>query len=123
SPATGARHGAGANPSHHHQDLNRLRRALRRPDTVIVHEPYWTAMARHADVVFPVTTTLEREDIAAGRHDAFVIAMHRAVAGHGDARTHHAILAGLADRLGVGDAFTQGRSERAWLAHLYDGLV
>jgi biotin/methionine sulfoxide reductase len=116
-------HWAGGNPFHHHQDLNRLRRALRRPDTVIVHEPYWTAMARHADVVFPVTTTLEREDIAAGRNDAFVIAMHRAVAGHGDARTDHAILAGLADRLGVGDAFTQGRSERAWLAHLYDGLV
>ena len=42
---------AGGNPFHHHQDLGRLRRALGRPDTVIVHEPYWTAMARHADVV------------------------------------------------------------------------
>ena len=30
---------AGGNPFHHHQDLNRLERAFRRPDTVIVTEP------------------------------------------------------------------------------------
>jgi biotin/methionine sulfoxide reductase len=116
-------HWTGGNPFHHHQDLNRLRRALQRVDTVIVHEPYWTGMARHADVVLPVATTLEREDIAAGRNDAHAIAMHRAIAPYGESRSDHAILAGLADRLGVGDAFTEGRSERAWLAHLYDGLV
>ena len=29
---------AGGNPFHHHQDLNRLRRAFARPDTVIVNE-------------------------------------------------------------------------------------
>src|SRR5215472_12336165 len=29
---------AGGNPFHHHQDLNRLRRAWQRPETVIVHE-------------------------------------------------------------------------------------
>ena len=44
---------AGGNPFHHHQDLDRLRRALGRADTVVVHEPYWTAMARHADIVLP----------------------------------------------------------------------
>ena len=33
---------AGGNPFHHHQDLNRLRRAFARPDTVVVHEPFWT---------------------------------------------------------------------------------
>jgi biotin/methionine sulfoxide reductase len=116
-------HWTGGNPFHHHQDLNRLRRALRRADTVIVHEPYWTAMARHGDVVFPATTTLERDDIAAGRNDGWAIAMQRAVDPPGEARSDHAIFAGLADRLGVGDAFTEGRSERAWLAHLYEGLA
>lgn len=51
---------AGGNPFHHHQDLNRLREAFSRPDTVIVHESAWTATARHADLVFPATVTLER---------------------------------------------------------------
>jgi biotin/methionine sulfoxide reductase len=116
-------HWAGGNPFHHHQDLNRLRRALGRPDTILVQEPYWTAMARHADIVLPVTTTLERDDIAAGRNDTYAIAMHRAVAPYAEARSDHAILAGLADRLGVGEAFTEGRGERAWLAHLYERLA
>src|SRR5439155_912738 len=48
---------AGGNPFHHHQDLNRLRRALTRPATAIVHDPFWTATARHADIVLPPTTT------------------------------------------------------------------
>ena len=49
--------------------------------------------------------------------------MHRAVEPYGEARSDHAILAGLAGRLGVGEAFTDGRDERAWLEHLYDGLA
>ena len=56
---------AGGNPFHHHQDTNQLRAALRRPQTVVVHEPWWTATARHADIVLPATTTLERNDIGA----------------------------------------------------------
>src|SRR5438132_12689245 len=56
---------AGGNPFHHHQDLNRLRDAFARPDTVIVHDSAWTATARHADIVLPATITLEREDISA----------------------------------------------------------
>ena len=53
----------GGNPFHHHQDLARLRRALARPETIVVHDAFWTPMARHADVVLPATMTLERNDI------------------------------------------------------------
>ena len=44
---------AGGNPFHHHQDLNRLRKAFARLDTLVVHELAWTATARHADIVLP----------------------------------------------------------------------
>jgi biotin/methionine sulfoxide reductase len=47
--------------------------------------------------------------------------MHRAVEPVGQARDDHAILAALADRLGFGAAFTEGRTPRQWLRHLYDG--
>ena len=60
----------GGNPFHHHQDLNRLRRAWQQPETIIVHEPYWNALAKHADIVLPCTTTVEREDFAAGHEIA-----------------------------------------------------
>jgi biotin/methionine sulfoxide reductase len=110
----------GGNPFHHHQDLARLRRALGRVDTFVVHESVWTATARHADVVLPATTTLEREDIGAHGTDPLVVAMKQVAEPYGEARDDHAILAALADRLGFGARFTEGRSTREWLAHLWE---
>ena len=110
---------AGGNPFHHHQDLNRLRRAWQRPETIIVHEPWWTATARHADIVLPATTSLERNDIGGSPRDRFVIAMHQAIEPLGEARSDFAIFRDLARRLGCEDGFAEGRDEQDWLRHLY----
>ncbi|WP_214405724.1 molybdopterin-dependent oxidoreductase [Pseudonocardia lacus] len=110
----------GGNPFHHHQDLGRLRRALGRLDTFVVHEPAWTATARHADVVLPATMTIERDDIGATSLDPVMSAMHRLVDPPGEARDDFTIFTGLAERLGAGPEFTEGRDVRAWLAHLYE---
>ncbi len=110
----------GGNPFHHHQDLNRLRRAFARPDTVIVHDLVWTATARHADLVLPATITLEREDIGAAAGDPLLVAMHRAVAPYAAARDDYDIFSGLAQRLGIAAEFTEGRSARQWLEHIYE---
>jgi biotin/methionine sulfoxide reductase len=112
---------AGGNPFHHHQDTNKLRRAWQRPETVVVHEPWWTATARHADIVLPATTSLERNDIGGARRDKFIMVMQQAVAPVGEARNDFAIFSDLAKRLGVAEAYTQGRDENAWLHHLYEG--
>ncbi|HYM72449.1 MAG TPA: molybdopterin-dependent oxidoreductase [Stellaceae bacterium] len=111
---------AGGNPFHHHQDLGRLRRAFARSDTVIVHESAWTATVRHADIVLPATITLEREDIGGSAGDPLLVAMHRAVAPYREARDDYDIFSGLAERLGFAQAFTEGRSPRQWLEHLYE---
>ncbi len=111
---------AGGNPFHHHQDINRLRQAFARPDTIIVHDSAWTATARHADIVFPATVTLERADIGAAGNDPLMVAMHPAAKPYGQARDDYAIFTGLAERLGAADCFTDGRSADAWLRHLYD---
>ncbi|MBM3569095.1 MAG: Asp-tRNA(Asn)/Glu-tRNA(Gln) amidotransferase GatCAB subunit C [Alphaproteobacteria bacterium] len=113
---------SGGNPFHHHQDLNRLVAAWRRPETVIVHDPWWTAAARHADIVLPATTGLERNDIAASSRDPFVLAVHQAIAPVGQARNDHHIFAALADRLGFGRGFTEGLDEMGWLRRLYGEL-
>ncbi|MFZ3352063.1 MAG: molybdopterin-dependent oxidoreductase [Xanthobacteraceae bacterium] len=111
---------AGGNPFHHHQDLNQLRSAFRRPQTIVVHEPWWTATARHADIVLPATTTLERNDIGSAQRDPFVIAMQKAIEPVGAARSDYHILTALAQRLGCETEFTKGRDEMGWLRHLYD---
>ncbi len=110
----------GGNPFHHHQDLNRLRRAWQRPETVVCHEPWWNPLARHCDIVLPATTTLERNDFSGSSREGDLFAMHRAVAPVGQARNDHDIFAGLAQRLGFAEGFTEGRSEMEWLRHLYD---
>ena len=69
---------AGGNPFHHQQDLNRLSTAWTRPETVIVHDHSWTATARRADIVLPVTTALERDDLMLNRRDPSVVFMSRA---------------------------------------------
>ncbi|MFL1460648.1 molybdopterin-dependent oxidoreductase [Roseococcus sp. DSY-14] len=110
---------AGGNPFHHHQDLNRLLRAWAGLETVVIQEPWWTAPARHADIVLPATTTLERNDIASTSRDRFVRAMHQAIPPQGQARNDHDILADLADAAGFRPRFTEQRDEGAWLRHLY----
>lgn len=111
---------AGGNPFHHHQDLARLRRALARPDTIVVHEPYWTPMARHADIVVPSTTSLERNDLACTRNDPLLVAMQQAVPRYADARDDYDTFSALAHRLGFGERFTEGRTAQQWIEHLYE---
>lgn len=110
----------GGNPFHHHQDLNRLVEAWRRPETVIVQDIWWTATVRHADIVLPATTTLERNDIGSSSRDRYIMAMHQAAAPVGKARSDHDIFADLAGRMGFRDEFTEGRTEMEWLEHLWN---
>jgi biotin/methionine sulfoxide reductase len=111
---------AGGNPFHHHQNLPRLRRALARVDTIVVHDPYWTAMAKHADIVVPSTTSFERDDYSGSRNDPLLMAMPALAAPYADSRDDYQTLSALAERLGFGDAFTEGRSPRQWLEHMYE---
>lgn len=111
---------AGGNVFHHHQDINRLIEAWRRPEVVIVHEQYWTAQAKFSDIVLPATTMLERDDIGSAAGDGFMVAMKRAVEPVGEARDDYDILTSLAERLDVREEFCEGRTTAEWLRHLYE---
>ena len=111
---------AGGNPFHHHQDLNRLRVAWRKPETIVMHEQFWTPAARMADIVLPATTSLERDDIGYGSREPFLIAMKKAREPVGEARDDYLIFSELARRMGAGDGYTEGRDTMAWLKHLYE---
>lgn len=111
---------AGGNPFHHHQDLNRLRRAWARPDTIIANEWCWIALARHADIVLPCTAPLERSDLALTPKDPYQIAMDQAVAPVGQARKDHDILRGIAAGMGVDEEITEGRTPEEWQRWIWD---
>lgn len=110
---------AGGNPFHHHQDLNRLRQAWQKPETIIVNESVWTATARHADIVFPSNTSLERNDIGGGSLDDHFSPMPQVVGSFAQSRSDYAIFSALAEKLGFGEKFTEGRSEMEWIRYSY----
>ena len=111
---------AGGNPYHHHQDLARLSTAWAKPETIVVQEIVWTATAKRADIVLPATTTLERNDISGGRRADVIFAMKQVVPPLADARSDFDIMRGLAQRLDVTEAFTEGLDEMGWVRRLYE---
>ena len=110
---------AGGNPFHHHQDLNRLLQAWRKPESIIVHEWCWNSTAKHADIVLPCTVTLERNDIGFSPRDGYLIDMQQALQPYADARNDYDILANIADKLDAKQSFTKGRDEQQWLEWIY----
>jgi biotin/methionine sulfoxide reductase len=113
----------GGNPFHHNAEMRRVVESWQRPDTIIVHEPFWTPAAKHADIVLPATTTMERNDILAAELDHHWIAMKKVIDPVGEARNDLEIFGELAERLGFGTQFTEKRSEMVWLRHMYDVAV
>lgn len=111
---------AGGNPFHHHQNLNRLLEAWRKPETIVVHEQYWTPTAKLADIVLPATTSIERDDIGYATREGHLIAMKRLVGPVGEARDDYAIFADIAGRLDAGARFTEQLDVRGWLVRLYE---
>lgn len=111
---------AGGNPFHHHQDLGRMLRAWRKPETIIANEWCWNAMAKHSDIVLPCSLTLERTDIALSSRDPYIVFMEQVADAPGDARSDFAIFRGIAAKMGVEAAFTEGRDEAGWVRHIYD---
>ena len=111
---------AGGNPFHHHQDLNRLRVAWQKPETIIFNEQFWTPAAKMSDIVLPATTGLERNDIGYARREPFLIAMKKAREPIGEARDDYWIFSEITRRLGAGEVYSEGRDEMQWLVHMYE---
>ncbi len=115
---------AGGNPFSHHQDRNKLIEAWRKPEVVVIQEPWWTTTARFADIVLPATTPFERDDIEiCGDYSRqFIIPMHKLVEPQGEARNDYDIAADLADRLGYGARFNR-KEQLAEIESFYNACV
>ncbi len=115
---------AGGNPFAHHPQTMNLEAAWSRPECVLCVDSVWSATAKRADIVLPAAVSLERNDITnigAYTNDG-VVAMKKAVEPKGEAKTDFWIADQLARRMGLGDAFSEGKTEEAWIESLYNDL-
>ena len=111
---------AGGNPFHHHQDLNRLVKAWQLPKTIIVNEIWWNAQARHADIILPANTALERNDIMLNPRDPTIIANKKTIPNLGQSKSDFEIFTNLAKQLGFKNSFTENKTEREWLKYIWN---
>ena len=114
---------AGGNPFHHHQDINRLLQAWRVPETIVVHEAWWNAHARHADIVLPVTTFFERDDLCGSSRASQLVASRRVSDPPEDCLDDFTIFSRLAARMRVEQEYTEGRDAASWIELLYERTV
>ena len=105
----------GSNFLNQGSDIRKNMRAFDALDFAVTHEVFLTPTARFCDVVFPTTTAFEKEDIGIPWAGNYLLYKPQAIAPRGQARSDYDALSDLADRLGFGQAFTEGRSAADWV--------
>jgi anaerobic selenocysteine-containing dehydrogenase len=91
-----------ANPAVTAPDTGAVRRGLARDDLFLaVHEQFLTATAGWADIVLPATTCMEHADLYTSYGHPFLQVAKPVIPPVGQSRPNHAVIAGLAQRLGA----------------------
>ena len=117
---------AGNSLINQHSDINRTARILR--DTslcefIVCSDLFLTASARYADILLPGTSMFESENIATPWFNTDFIGFHnQMIEPLYECRFEYDWLADVAGRLGLKEAFTEGRTGSEWLRYCYEEL-
>ena len=107
----------------HHQDTNRLIKAWQKPELIVISEPYWTAAAKHADIVLPITTSFERNDMTmtGDYSNQHLVPMKQVVEPQNEARSDLDVFADMAEFLKPGgkNVYMENKTEMEWLRDFY----
>ncbi|EOV0632404.1 dimethylsulfoxide reductase subunit A [Cronobacter turicensis] len=108
-----------------HSHINRTHEILqddKKCELIVVIDCHMTASARYADILLPDCTASEQMDFALDAscgNMAYVIFADQVIAPRFECRNIYDITSALAVRMGVGEQFTEGRTQEGWLRHLY----
>jgi len=102
--------------------INKTIAAFNKLEFVVVQEQLMTATARFADVILPVNTFLERDDVAAGGGGSspYYGYINKAVQSRHESKSQFEIAVALAAKLGI-DSFTD-KDEKEWLEQIRRGF-
>lgn len=107
-----------------HADIHRTSRILEdqgKVEFIVVSDQFMTPSARFADVLLPSDHALERNDLGfPWSGEKYVILGSKAVEAPYECRHDYWWLSRVADRLGLGARFTEGKTQEDWLRQLID---
>ncbi len=91
--------------------------AFRQAEFIVCHEQFMTPTAKYSDIILPANTFLERNDICfpGTQQGNYLLYANKVIDSLYESKSDYEIFAALAERLGFGDTFTEGKSEEDWL--------
>ncbi|TIH12821.1 trimethylamine-N-oxide reductase TorA [Marinifilum sp. JC120] len=95
-------------------------RAWQKPECIVVHEMFWTPTARMADIVLPISTPAEYADITTSEDGRFLIPLKPAIEPLYESKPTYEAFAFVAEKLGIGSKFTEGKTGMQWLESFYN---
>ena len=90
-------------------------------DFIVASDQVMTPSAKFADLVLPSDHSLERNDIGfpwSGQN--YIVFGNKAVDPPGECKHEYWWLSRVAEKLGVGPQFTEGKTEEDWLRQIVD---
>ena len=104
----------GGNILNQSPDVNKGVEALKKLEFIVVHELFMTATAKFADILLPVNTQFERNDLAEPWLSApYYVCVNKVIEPLYESKTEFEICAEIASRLGIPDY--SGKTEVEWL--------
>ncbi len=107
-----------------HSHVNRTAEILRdrnKVEFLAVQDQFLTPTGRFADILLPACTQFEVWGLEDGwKYGDEVILMPQIVNPPFETKSDYRICAELAEKLGVGQAYTQGRDEKDWIAWIWE---
>mgnify|MGYP000845506525 CR=1 FL=1 len=109
-----------------HSQINRTHDILqddKKCELIVVIDCHMTSSAKYADILLPDCTASEQMDFALDAscgNMGYVIFADQAIAPRFECKTIYEMTSELAKRMGVEQAFTEGRTQEGWLRHLYE---
>lgn len=114
--ASGSGSSAGINQR---QDINTKIQAVQDPsiEFTFSNNAWWESTAKFSDVILPVATVGEVDDMVTWQE--YAVYQHSLMAPVGEAMSDFAIYAGIAQKLGFDQQLTQGMTSDQWLQQVY----
>ncbi|GGI92627.1 DMSO/selenate family reductase complex A subunit [Shewanella gelidii] len=113
-----------------HSDCNYSAKVLEddtKAELVVVCDCWMTSTAKFADIILPDTSWLETNDLVndsyASGNMGYLTAMSTSIEPLWECKSMFEICSMIADKMGLGEAFTEGKDQAAWLEELYQSTL